>query len=136
MKISADSGIQLTNHDLYIKTIRAAQNLKNLGFKKDDVFSIIAKNSHHVAPVVFASFCLGCPVNTLSTEFGKAEIKHLLGTTNPKLIFCDTNVYDLVSHCLEELENNASFYTFGGVFNGSNRVEDLFLETNNELEFT
>lgn len=135
MKVSADTGIELTRYEIYIKTIRAAQNLQKLGFEKNDLFSLVARNSHHVAPIVFASFCLGCPINSLDTAFNKIEMKHMLGITQPKLVFCDVDVFDLVSNCLDELGNNAKIYTFGGVSINSCPIEVLFEETHNESDF-
>lgn len=134
-KISVDTGIKLTNGNLYIKTVRAAQNLQKLGFKKNDVFGLIARNSHHVAPIIFASLCVGCPINTLDSGFNKPEMIHMLSTSKPTLVFCDVNVLELVSNCLKELQNDATIYTFGGTSGESTAVEDLFSETHNESDF-
>lgn len=112
--------------------MRAAQNLQKLGYQKNDVFSLIAKNSHHVAPILFAACCLACPV---STAFDENQLKVMFQITKPKVVFCDVSVCDLISNVLDELKNDAKIYTFGGVCNSSRAVEELFEETHNESEF-
>lgn len=49
-KISDNNGIRMTFDEIRIKSIRFAQNLQARGYKSQQVFGIVAKNSHHVAP--------------------------------------------------------------------------------------
>ena len=121
--------------EIRIKTIRAAQNLQKLGYGSNGISSVIARNSHHLAPIVFASIAIGNPVNGIDTSFGKTEFLHMLETTKPILLFCDIDVYGLVKECLNELGNNAKIFTFGGRVNGSEDVETLFEETHDEINF-
>lgn len=123
-------------NEIRIKTIRAAQNLQKRGYEPKQVFGLMAKNSHHVAPIVFASICIGCPINTLDPTFGKTELIYMLKTTKPALMFCDVEVYDLVAECLAELKNDAKIVTFGGSTDGADSVENLLAETNTEIEFS
>lgn len=95
----------------------------------------MASNSHHLSPIVFAAFYMGCTISTLDPTFGKVDMKHMLNTTTPKLIFCDANVYDLVKECLRELKNDAHIFTFDGQIGDSEAVEDLFVEYGDEYEF-
>lgn len=99
------------------------------------MFAVLAKNSHHLAPIVFASLAIGSAVNTLDPQFSKTELLHMLKTTKPVLIFCDVDVYDLVKECLIELKNGAKIFTFGGSRGDSEQVENLFTETHNEIDF-
>lgn len=115
--------------------MRAAQNLQKLGCRTNDIFGLMAENSHHVAPICFAAFCLGCPINGFYTTYDKSEMLHMLNITRPKLMFCDLNVYDLVETCLEELKINARIFTFGGSVGKSIPVEELFMTTHNETNF-
>lgn len=119
-----------------LKTIRAAQNLKHLGYKPGQVISFICKNTEDMFPIIFASFCIGCPVNILAPKFGKTEICHVLKKTKPALMFCSIEAYDLVSGCLGELNNHAKIYIFGGERRNSEQAETLFIETGVEAEFT
>lgn len=134
-QISDDTGVQLTFDDIRWKTIRAAQNLQKRGYNTKQIFGLVANNSHHVTPIVFASMCLGCPINTMDAAFGKAELIHMLESTKPSLIFCDIEAYDSTVECLNELKSNAMIFTFGGSTDGSEPVENLFLLTGCESEF-
>lgn len=119
-----------------LKTIRVAQNLKYLGYKPGQVISFICKNTENLFPIIFASFCIGCPVNILAPKFGKTEICHVLKKTKPALMFCTIESYDLVSKCLDELNYNAKIYIFGGEKLNSEQAETLFIETGVEADFT
>lgn len=59
----------------------------------------------------------------------------MLTVTEPVLMFCDADVFELVKECLNELNNNAKVFTFGGHKNCSVDVERLFVETHNESSF-
>lgn len=136
LKINYETNVQLTNEVIRWKTIQASQNLQKLGYEKGDMFAICARNSHYVAPIAFASLCLGCPLNTLDTSFGEPELTHMLSITRPKVVFCDTDVSDLIENVLENLEIDAKIFTFSGQRGNSVPVEELFNETNDEENFT
>lgn len=125
----------MTYDEIRIETVRAAQNLHKRGYQSKQVFGLIAKNSQHVAPIVFASISIGCAVSTIDTSFGRAEILHMLNITKPILMFCDIEVVDLVQECLKQLQNDAKIFTFGGSTNGSEPIENLFAETQTQNEF-
>lgn len=121
----------MTFDEIRIKTIRTAQNLQALGYKPKEVFTLIARNSHHVAPITFASLAIGCPINALDPSFGKTEIIHMMKITKPVLVFCDVACYELVDESLKELGNEAKIYTFGGSIGRSEPVENWFKELMN-----
>lgn len=115
-------------------TIRAAQNLQRRGYKSKQVISIISGNVPHLAPIVFASLCLGGPVNTIPTT-PKREILRILEMTKPDLVFCEIRVFDLVQKCLMDLKLNAKIYTLNGTTDTAEPIEKLFVETGIEDEF-
>lgn len=125
----------MTFDDIKIKAIRAAENVQRLGYKSNDVFAIMARNSKDVAPIVFGALFNGCAMNTLDPNFGAVELTHMLKTTKPVLIFCDLDVYDLVAKCLKETEMNSSVFTFGGQKSDSKSVDSLFTKTGTEDQF-
>ncbi|XP_055297301.1 uncharacterized protein LOC129565940 [Sitodiplosis mosellana] len=134
-QINDNNGVQMTFDEIRIKTVRAAKNLQKRGYEPRQVFGLMAKNSHHVAPIVFASISIGCPVNTLDPSFGKTELIHMLEMTKPTLMFCDVECHDLVRECFTELGNDAKIFTFGGSKDETEPVENLFSETHNEDDF-
>lgn len=119
---------------MWLKTVRAAQNLQKLGYSKGDVFSFSVMD-RHVAPVVYAAFCLGCPVNMVSPSHGTADTIHVLKIAKPKLMFCDVERHHFLTDCLLEAKVDARIITFGGTCDRSLHVESLFEETGMEHTF-
>lgn len=129
LQISDNNGIRLTNEEIRMKTIRAAQNIIKLGFKEGDIIAVIAKNSHNLASIIFAAFSIGLPVNTLDPTFELVEIVHMLNITQPKLVFCDRDNLETVHKSLSELHLNVPVYTFDGATSNSQSVDELLVET-------
>lgn len=59
----------MRNSEILMKTIRAAQNLHRMGYGNNDVIGILAKNHHHLAPIVVASFAIAAPINPMDPNF-------------------------------------------------------------------
>lgn len=118
-----------------MKTIQAAQNLTDRGYKSKQVFGIVAENSDYLAPIVYAAFCMACPVNALSCYVGKSDVVRMFGITEPSVVFCDVEVYDLINECLIELGNKAEMFTLNGTKGDSQPVKNLFKETGTEEWF-
>lgn len=125
----------MTFDEIRIKTIRAAQNLQNRGYKPKERFALLARNNHHVAPIVFASLAIGCPLNCLDASFTKTELVHMLKTTEPTVVFCQDICYQLLVECLNEVSNSAKVFVFGDNDGQCESIENLFLETHKEHEF-
>lgn len=125
----------LTFEEIRLKTIRIAQNLQSHGYKSKQVIGLMVDNVPNLCPIVFAAYSLGCPINALSTTVEKADVKRMLGITEPSVIICDIKVYDLIKECLVELKNDAQIFTFNGTKNDSVAVECLFEKTGNEENF-
>lgn len=63
----------MKNSEIRLKTICAAQNLLKMGYGKNDVIGIAARNHPNVAPIVFASFSIGAPINPLDPKFNAGQ---------------------------------------------------------------
>lgn len=72
-QISADTNVEVTCREMRNRSIRLAEQLRNLGYNENDVFAIAAKNSENVAPAIFASHLLGIPINCLEPSFVKGK---------------------------------------------------------------
>lgn len=94
----------------------------------------IADNVADLAPIVYASMCLGWPVATMFMD--SSNILRMLRLTQPKIVFCEVKMYDLVLECLNETEVNAKIFTFNGTRGNAVEVNELFNETGTEDEFT
>lgn len=125
----------MTFNELRSKTICAAQNLREKGFKYKDVFSFMAGNSENLCPIVFASLCMGCPINPLHHTLSKEEISKILKKTKTKAIFCDVESYDLIDEALKESTTNVQIFTFDGQISNTEPVDSLFIQCDNEHDF-
>lgn len=135
-KINADTGERFTFSEMRMKTIRVAQNLLRRGFNSKYLIATVAGNVPHLAPIIYASLCLGWPVATMYTAMEKQSIVRMFELTEPRIIFCEANVYDLIVECLTEVGiSNAKIFTFDGIKGDSEAVDSLFDETGHESDF-
>lgn len=135
-QISDDTGDQFTFEELHLNTIRAAQNLQRQGYyESKQVIAIMSGNVAHLSPIVFASLCLGCPINLLDTKMEKSTVVNMLQLTQPGLVFCEIKVYDLIVEVLTELKMDAKVFTFNGIKGNSIPVDVLFVKTGVEENF-
>jgi hypothetical protein len=63
------------------------------------------------------------------------EIKHLLGITAPKLIFCDDENYLNVKECLTELNLDTIVITLGSSFPSAQNIDSILKATGEESLF-
>lgn len=125
----------MTYNDIYIKSIRAAQNIQKLNYKKGDVFALLSETNHHFMPIIVGLLCLDYPINPLPPSLAELEVMHFLNTSKPKVIFSDIQLYGTIKKCLEKSKIDAKIFTFGGRIENSTAVEDLFAPTGRENEF-
>lgn len=134
-QINADTGEQFTFDELRLMSIRAAQNLQRQGYaSKGEIIGFVTENVSHLAPIIIASLCLGCPISAMHTQW-KHDTARVLKMTEPSIIFCEVRSYDMVMECLAELGISAKIFTFNGTKGKSEAVESLFEETGIEDDF-
>lgn len=135
LHISHDEGMSMTCEETRLASIRVAQNLTKLGFKRGDIFGFICRNGLKLPPTLYGSILIGAPINPLDAGFKKDDIKHMFKQTKPKLVFCDADVYETAKSALNELDNDAMFITLGNEIDGVSYVEELFAPTGSEDSF-
>lgn len=122
-------------HEIWLKTIRVAQNLQKRGFHSPHVFTFMVNQADDLIPIVLASFCLACPINPLHASLKMEEIERVLVQTRPSVVFCKSDTFNWISKALDEMNLNAKIFTFGEKIDGIEPVENLFIETNEEIDF-
>ena len=110
-QVSDDSNLELTNLDVYKRSIKFANFFTKTGLKQDDVLGINASNSEHLAPLFFACFTLGIAVNALATIMDVDDICYMWSKTKPKMIFCDGKIAEKVKISVGKMELDAKIYT-------------------------
>ncbi|XP_065075003.1 probable 4-coumarate--CoA ligase 1 [Ochlerotatus camptorhynchus] len=139
VQISADSGVEVTGAEMRLRTIRIAQNLIRMGYgsgrHSEDIFTMIVRNGEYTAPVLFACFALGIPVNTLDPSFQRDDLSHMLETVQPKLVFCESEILEeLIAAC--DLANvSPKIIVTEDHIDGYDHVKSLLESTGNEAAF-
>lgn len=135
IQINHEEKTELLCKDLKISSIRVAQNLEKLGIKSDDIVGFNCKNSHHVNSLVYGCVLIGAPINPLHVSFTKDGIMQMFGQTKPKIVICDSEVYELTKEALSELENDAKIFTLLKKIPGVAFVDELLAATGIEDDF-
>lgn len=135
LHICHDDDSSMTCEQTRLASIRIAQNLTNLGFKQGDVFGFICRNGTQLPAAIYSAILIGAPINPLDVAFKKEDIVQMFTQTQPKLIFCDSDVYEKTKLALNELENKATIITLRDKIDGVSHIEDLLISTGNEHEF-
>lgn len=125
----------MTYYEIWLETVRVAQNLQKRGFKSRQVFGFMAASSDHLASIISASFCLACPIVPLHPMLSKKEIVRVFAKTKPSVIFCDSDVYHQLNAALKELNFDVKVFTIGEQIDGLEPIENLLVETGYEKNF-
>lgn len=134
-QINDDNGVEITYHDMYLKTIRAAQNLQKRGVQSHQVFSFMVNHADFLTPIVLAAMCLACPINAMHPLLSEQEIAQVLKKTKPAILFCAVDEYKRIDEVLQELNLNVKVFILDGCIDGLESVEELFIETGTEKLF-
>lgn len=135
-QISADTGVRLTCAEIRLRTIRVAQNLTRMDYGQGNIFSMAVRNDENAAPVLFACFALGIPVNTLDASFERDDLSHMLNLIRSQVVFCDRDTWPEMKVALEMTKNDAVVFIVGeGGVEGCRHVNDLLVETGSEDQF-
>lgn len=135
LHICHDDGISMTSEETRIASIRVAQNLTKLGIQKGDIIGFICGNSTKLPALIYACLLIGAPINPLDNGFKKDDIKHMFEQTTPKLVFCDSDVYETVQLSLDEMKSDAIIITLRKSITGVRYVDELLSETGSEEHF-
>lgn len=125
----------MTYHDIWLESVRAAQNLLKRGIKPRDVIGFIADYSDHLVPLMVASMCLACPMAPLYVLLSSEDIVRFYRKTKPTVVFCDMSACEALAKALKELPFDVKVFTFDGKFGGFERVETLLAATGEEDRF-
>ncbi|XP_037051846.1 uncharacterized protein LOC119085535 [Bradysia coprophila] len=134
-QINDDTGVQVTYHELWLNTIRAAQNLLKMGFKPRQKFCFMIYNNDHLIPALVASICLICPIVPLHPMLSKDEIARILIQIQPVALFCEANLYDRIDEVLSEIGIDVKLFIFDEHIANLESVERLMDETGEEETF-
>lgn len=124
-QVSHETNVEVTCGQMFSRTIKIIKHLTSIGCKQGDIIGIVAGNSEHLAPVVFACLTLALPVNPLASFMNDDEIIYMYSKTKPKVIFCDPICVEKVQRTCLKMELDAKLYTFMERIDGFSFVDDL-----------
>ncbi|KAL7025582.1 hypothetical protein ACKWTF_013545 [Chironomus riparius] len=110
-QISADTNVSVTCKQMYDRSIKIAKYLTKCGMKEGDLIGFVTANTENLAPIVFACFTLGLPINPLSPIMNVKDIVQMFSMTKPKMIFCDAENVKVVQNAVDEMKSEANILT-------------------------
>ncbi|KAH8417972.1 hypothetical protein KR222_009686, partial [Zaprionus bogoriensis] len=100
-QISVTENTVLTREELLENSMRIASFFRNLGLRQSDIVGIVATNSTHIASIAYACFFNGIAFHALDLQ--NLEQIEQFAITKPKVIFCDSDIYENVRGATQEL---------------------------------
>ncbi|XP_070502886.1 luciferin 4-monooxygenase-like [Chironomus tepperi] len=131
-QISADTGVTLTCQQMYDRSVRIAKYLTKCGMKEGDLIGLVTANTENLAPVVFACFTLGLPINPLSPIMNEKDIVQMFTMTKPKMIFCDADNVKVVQNAVDEMKSEAKVLTVMDKVDGYDCATEILKEMESE----
>jgi long-subunit acyl-CoA synthetase (AMP-forming) len=131
-QISADTDVSVTCQQMFDRTINFAKYLTNCGLIEGDLIGFVAANSENLAPIVFACFSLGLPINPLSPIMNEKDIVQMFSMTKPKMIFCDADNLKVVQNAVDEMKTDVKIYTVMNKVNGYECATEILRDMEDE----
>ena len=131
-QISADTGVSVTCQQMYDRSIKIAKYLIKCGMKEGDLIGFVTANTENLAPVVFACFTLGLPINPVSPIMNEKGIVQMFSMTKPRMIFCDAENVKVVQNSVNEMKSDAKILTVMDKFDGYECASEVLREMEDE----
>ncbi|XP_062130985.1 luciferin 4-monooxygenase [Drosophila sulfurigaster albostrigata] len=122
------TGVELTGAQLAQQGLIIAQAFRRLKLSCGDVIGISANNTTYLTGVTIAAMLSGTPLNPLHPDFDEETVKYMYDITEPKLIFCDVENYEIIKAANARLVKPALIYLVNGQLQGVSDVWDLLKE--------
>lgn len=110
-----------------------AQYLKSEGLTHRDVVGLIARNSAHLADVLFACLFNATPFHAVNPMVEREAIAALYAITKPKIIFCDGRDYELLKGLTKDW--TPKFITLSDPTENVTGIEELLANTIKENNY-
>ncbi|KAJ8917191.1 hypothetical protein NQ315_012683 [Exocentrus adspersus] len=113
LQVDGETGEELTARLLLKRAIKLAKWFKSVGVGVGDSVSINSENRLEFCVVPCAAFLIGATFAPLNPDYTPRELKHVLGLSKPKIIFCSQRTIDKMSGILHEHPYVTNLVLFG-----------------------
>ncbi|KAL7014622.1 hypothetical protein ACKWTF_016033 [Chironomus riparius] len=134
-QISDNSGIELTDFDIYMRSIKFANFLIKSGLKQGDVVGLNVSNSENLSSIIFACFTLGIAVNPLAIVMDVNDICSIWLKTKPKIIFCDGKIAKKVKSAVDKMDLDVKIATLIENVAGFQWIDEILEVECDDFEF-
>ncbi|XP_068622181.1 uncharacterized protein [Battus philenor] len=111
--INGPTNETLTSGTIAQEAMNLAVSLTNLGVKKGEVIAICSENRNEFWGTVIGVACTGAVVTTINPAYGKDELKHVLGISKPKYLFCSPYTYKVCGETIKSYSQVKKVFLFG-----------------------
>ncbi|XP_032525344.2 uncharacterized protein LOC116776292 [Danaus plexippus] len=105
-KIALINGLtdeKLTYDDIAQEAINVSFSLTRMGVRKGDVIAVSSENRREYWSTVVGIICSGAVVTTINIGYTNDELKHVVGISKPKYLFCSPLAYKMHSKTYRSL---------------------------------
>ncbi|CAG5052928.1 unnamed protein product [Parnassius apollo] len=104
---------KLTYGEMAQEAMNLAVSLVRLGVRRGDVVAICAENRREFWSTVIGVICAGAVVTTVNMIYTRDELKHVMGITKPKYMFCSPLALKFQANNFRSLEYVKKFIVYG-----------------------
>ncbi|KAL5278266.1 hypothetical protein ACFFRR_003108 [Megaselia abdita] len=135
LQINDSENTSLTTEKVLEMSSRIAYNILLLNIRQSDVVGIISRNTTNLMPLCYGLFYIGVPFHALDHNVNMNLALHSFGTSRPKIIFCEKELYRFAKSVIVELDLNCAIYTIDAKVNGVNYLRDLLVKIPEGVKF-
>ena len=116
-QINSANWEEMTAKEMQIRTIRIAQNLLKMGYKKGDIFAILTQNNDNLAPLVYAGFCIGAAIHVMDPKSSDSEVFDDVKIVRPTVVFCDMGHLEKIEGAVKDVGIEPKIFVFESSIN-------------------
>lgn len=110
-QISDDTGNSVTCQQMYNRSMAMIGFFNKHELKNGQIIGFVTKNTENLAPIVFACFTLGLPINPLSPIMNEMDIVQMFSKTQPAMVFCDADILEVVQKAMDKVNKSTKVVT-------------------------
>ncbi|CAG9134687.1 unnamed protein product [Plutella xylostella] len=111
--IDAHTQEKLTFSEIAQNAMNVAVSLVQQGVRKGETIAVCSENRSEFWPTVIGTLLAGAVITPISVVYTKDELKHILGISKPKYIFCSPFAYKAHKSTIQSTKHIRKVYLYG-----------------------